>query len=77
MNNSDFESFPTDFYSEGRLGSYSLHFLVKSPYVGRTDLYLLVQSPHMGRVDPIFHEKVLFMCRRSVHFLKRVLIYES
>ena len=39
-------------------GSHGLHFLLKSPYVGRTDLYLLVQSSCMDRTDPIFPEKV-------------------
>ena len=39
-------------------GSYGLHFLLKSPYMGRTDLYLLVQSSYMGRTEPIFPEKV-------------------
>ena len=51
-------------------GSYGLYFLVKSPYMGRTNWYLLVQSPYMGGTD--LKKKSIFWGRKSVHFLKRV-----
>ena len=31
---------------------YSLHFLMKNPYMSRTDLYLLVETPYMGPMGP-------------------------
>ena len=40
-------------------GPYSLYFLIKLPYMGRTDHILMVEIPYMGPTGPIFPEKVL------------------
>ena len=40
-------------------GPYGLYFLIKLPYMGRTDHILMVESPYMGPTGPIFLEKVL------------------
>ena len=39
-------------------GPHGLYFLVKLPYMGRTDHTLMVEIPYMGPTGPIFPEKV-------------------
>ena len=44
---------------EVTFGPYGLYFLIKLPYMGRTDHILMVESPYMGLTGPIFPEEVL------------------
>ena len=59
-------------------GPHGLYFLVKLPYMGRTDHILMVEIPYMGPTGPqyISGKGSLYMNLQSVYFWKRVLIYE-
>ena len=57
-------------------GLYGLYFLIKSPYMSRTDHLLMVEIPYMGRTGPIFPEKVLIHEPSAGPILEKVLIYE-
>ena len=71
----DFHISDSNFRQKVIYRSYGLYFLMKSPYIGRTDPIFLEKSPYIGRTDPLFLEKSPYMGRTDHIFPGKAHIY--